>query len=154
MSAGQHEAASFARLRALLADATPHAPALARQLEGVDIATLRSPDDLARVPVLRKSELVAMQKSAPPLGGLAATAPGRLKRLMASPGPIFEPEGQSADWWGAARALSAAGIRAGDVVLNCFSYHLTPGGHIMESGAHALGCAVIPAGPGNTEQQF
>jgi phenylacetate-CoA ligase len=154
MSAGEHEAASFARLRALLAAAAPHAPALARQLEGVDIAALRSPDDLARVPVLRKSELVAMQKSRPPFGGLAAVAPGRLKRMMASPGPIFEPEGQGADWWGAARALSAAGIRAGDVVLNCFSYHLTPGGHIMESGAHALGCAVIPAGPGNTEQQL
>ena len=77
-----------------------------------------------------------------------------MKRLLVSPGPIFEPEGHGADWWGAARALQAAGFRAGDIVLNCFSYHLTPGGHIMESGAHALGCAVIPAGTGNTEQQI
>ncbi len=73
---------------------------------------------------------------------------------MASPGPIFEPEGHGADWWGVAPALRAAGFRPGETVLNCFSYHLTPGGHIMESGAHALGCAVIPAGPGNTEQQL
>src|SRR5262249_54765720 len=81
------------------------------------------------------------------------TPPGKLKRLLMSPGPIFEPEGHDADAWGAARALYAAGFRSGDVVLNTFSYHLTPGGHIMDSGAQALGCAVIPAGVGNTEQQ-
>jgi len=144
----------FARLRELLAKAAPNAPALARQLAGIDIATLKSSADLAQVPVLRKSELKAMQEAAPPFGGLAATSPAFLKRLMVSPGPIFEPEGHGADWWGAARAFRAAGFRAGNLVLNCFSYHLTPGGHIMESGAHALGCAVIPAGPGNTEQQL
>ena len=71
-----------------------------------------------------------------------------------SPGPIFEPEGTGKDWWGAARALHAAGFRAGHVVHNAFSYHLTPGGFIIESGAHAIGCAVIPAGPANTEQQI
>jgi phenylacetate-CoA ligase len=76
-----------------------------------------------------------------------------VRRLLMSPGPIFEPEGEGRDWWGAARALFAAGFRAGDVVHNSFAYHLTPGGFIMESGAHALGCAVIPAGTGNTEQQ-
>ena len=128
------------------------APALATQLAGVDIGALAPRADLARIPVLRKSELAAMQRDAPPFGGLAATAPGRFKRLLASPGPIFEPEGYGDDWWGAARALSAAGFGAGDIVHNCFSYHLTPGGFIMESGAHALGCAVIPAGAGNTEQ--
>jgi phenylacetate-CoA ligase len=148
------EAPAFARLREILGAAAPSAPALAGQLAGIDIAALRSRADLARVPVLRKSALKAMQEAEPPFGGLAATRPARLKRLMVSPGPIFEPEGFGADWWGAARALAAAGIRAGDVVLNCFSYHLTPGGHIMESGAHALGCAVIPAGPGATEQQL
>jgi phenylacetate-CoA ligase len=148
------EAALFARLRELLSNVAPNAPALARQLAGVDIASLKTPADLARVPVLRKSELQAMQEASPPFGGLAATNPAFLKRLMVSPGPIFEPEGHGADWWGATQALSAAGFRAGDLVLNCFSYHLSPGGHIMESGALALGCAVIPAGPGNTEQQL
>jgi len=148
------EAAAFARLREILAAAAPHAPGLAARLAGVDIAALRSRADLARIPPLRKSELGALQEATPPFGGFAAAAPGRLRRLMVSPGPIFDPEGFGVDWWGAARALAAAGIRAGDVVLNCFSYHLTPGGHIMESGAHALGCAVIPAGPGATEQQL
>jgi phenylacetate-CoA ligase len=148
------EAALFARLRALLQAAAQNAPALARQLAGVDIASLKSRADLARVPLLRKSELGAMQEAAPPFGGLAATEPALLKRLLVSPGPIFEPEGHGADWWGAARALQAAGVRTGNIMLNCFSYHLTPGGHIMESGALALGCTVIPAGPGNTERQI
>jgi phenylacetate-CoA ligase len=148
------EADTFARLRELIAAARASAPALERQLEGVDIAALKSRADLARVPVMRKSELKAMQEAAPPFGGLAATKPALLKRLMASPGPIFEPEGHGADWWGVAAALRAAGFQPGEVVLNCFSYHLTPGGRIMESGAHALGCAVIPAGPGNTQQQL
>jgi len=144
----------FARLRALLPAAAQNAPALGRQLAGVDIASLKSRADLARIPLLRKSELRAMQEGAPPFGGLAATPATLLKRWLVSPGPIFEPEGHGADWWGAARALQAAGLRAGDIMLNCFSYHLTPGGHIMESGARALGCPVIPAGPGNTEQQI
>ena len=104
--------------------------------------------------MLRKSELSALQKANPPFGGFNVTAAGEVKRLLLSPGPIFEPEGAGADWWGAARALYAAGFRAGDIALNTFAYHLTPGGFIMESGAHAIGCAVIPAGPGNTEQQL
>ena len=82
------------------------------------------------------------------------TAPGKVRRLLMSPGPIFEPEGEGPDWWGAARALYAAGFRAGHIVHNSFAYHLTPGGFILESGAHALGCAVIPGGVGNTEQQL
>src|SRR5262249_7868162 len=81
------------------------------------------------------------------------TAPGKMRRLLVSPGPIFEPEGHGTDWWGAARALHAAGFRAGDIVHNSFAYHLTPGGFILESGAHALGCAIIPGGVGNTDQQ-
>jgi phenylacetate-CoA ligase len=96
--------------------------------------------------------LPAMQRAAPPFGGLAAAEPGRFKRLFLSPGPIFEAQDSGADAFGAKAALAAAGFRAGDVVLNCFAYHLTPGGFVMESGAHALGCATIPAGPGNTEQ--
>jgi phenylacetate-CoA ligase len=103
---------------------------------------------------LRKSEISALQKAHPPFGGLNVTAPGKARRLLMSPGPIFEPEGQGADWWGAARALYAAGFRVGDVVHNSFAYHLTPGGFILESGAHAIGCAVIPGGVGNTEQQL
>ena len=150
---GRRETETFAALRTLIAEAQKTAPALAAQLDGCDIAALTSRAALAQIPVLRKSDLSARQKAAPPFGGLAATPPQKLKRLFASPGPIFDPEGYAADWWGAARALFAAGIRAGDILLNCFSYHLTPAGHMMETGAHALGCAVIPGGTGNTEQQ-
>src|SRR5947207_982675 len=130
------------------------APGWATQLAGIDPDAVTSRAALAQLPLLRKSELVARQKEAPPFGGLNITAPGRLRRLLLSPGPIFEPEGMGKDFWAAARALFAAGFRSGDIVHNSFSYHLTPGGFIMESGAHALGCAVIPAGTGNTEQQL
>ena len=109
---------------------------------------------LAKLPVLRKPDLAALQKEHPPFGGLNVTAPGKVRRLLMSPGPIFEPEGMGNDWWGAARACYAAGLRAGDIVHNSFAYHLTPGGFILESGCHALGCAVIPGGVGNTEQQL
>jgi phenylacetate-CoA ligase len=152
-SKGAREAELFASLRAVLNASLTRAPALAEQLKGVDIASLRSREALSLVPLLRKSDLVSMQERSPPFGGLATRAPGELKRLLVSPGPIFEPEGKGADWWGAAAAFAAAGFRQADVVLNCYSYHLTPGGHIMESGAFALGCSVIPGGVGNTEQQ-
>jgi phenylacetate-CoA ligase len=152
-SPASREAALFRALRGVLSVARPRAPALRAQLRGIDIAKIRSRADLARIPVIRKSELKAMQDQAAPFGGLAATRTSALKRLLVSPGPIFEPEGYAEDWWGAARALFAAGLRKGDILLNCFSYHLTPGGHMMESGAHAIGCAVIPAGVGNSEQQ-
>src|SRR6185503_3498831 len=101
----------------------------------------------------RKSALLGLQKETPPFGGFNVTLPGKAKRLFMSPGPIFEPEGHSGDYNGA-RALFAAGLRAGDVAINCFSYHLTPGAFILEAGAHALGCAVIPGGVGNTEAQL
>jgi phenylacetate-CoA ligase len=130
------------------------APGWAKQLAGVDPATITSRSALAGLPVLRKSEVAALQKENPPFGGLNVTPPGRALRLLMSPGPIFEPEGGGKDWWGAARAVFAAGFRAGDVVHNSFAYHLTPGGFILESGAHALGCAVIPGGVGNTELQL
>ena len=109
---------------------------------------------LAKLPVLRKSDLAALQKEFPPFGGLNVTPANRARRLLMSPGPIFEPEGDGVDWWGAARACFAAGFRIGDIVHNSFAYHLTPGGFILESGAQALGCAVIPGGVGNTEQQL
>src|ERR1700687_687466 len=130
------------------------APGWAKHLAGVDPKSVTSRAALAKLRVLRKSDVVALQKEQPPFGGLNVTAPGKLRRLLMSPGPIFEPEGEGRDWWGAARALFAAGFRAGDVVHNSFAYHLPPGGFIMESGAHALGCAVVPAGTGNTEQQL
>jgi phenylacetate-CoA ligase len=148
------EADLFASLRGLLATTGEVAPGLASQTSGCDIASLTSRAALAQIPVLRKSDLSERQKTMPPFGGLVATPPAKLKRLFLSPGPIFEPEGHQPDWWGAARALYAAGIRAGNLLLNCFSYHLTPAGHMMESGAHALGCPVIPGGVGNSEQQI
>lgn len=130
------------------------APGWARHLAGIDPQSLTSRAALARMPVLRKSDLAALQKEHPPFGGLNVTPPGRAKRLLMSPGPIFEPEGTGVDGWGAARACFAAGLRAGDIVHNSFAYHLTPGGFMLEAGAHALGCAVIPGGVGNTEQQL
>jgi phenylacetate-CoA ligase len=147
------EREQFARLPELLTQAMA-APGWARQLSGVDPKSVTSRAALAKLPVLRKSELLARQKEAPPFGGFNTKPPGRARRLMMSPGPIFEPEGFGTDWWGCARACFAAGFRLGDVVLNSFAYHLTPGGFIMESGAAAVGCAVIAAGPGNTEQQL
>jgi len=147
------EREQFARLSEIVARAVT-APGWAKHLEGIDPKSLTSRASLATLPVMRKSDLATLQKAHPPFGGLNTTAPGRVRRLLMSPGPIFEPEGEGADWWGAARALHAAGFRAGHIVHNSFAYHLTPGGFILESGAHALGCAVIPGGVGNTEQQL
>ena len=149
----EREAALFARLPDILRQAAK-APAYAERLKGIDLAGVTSREALARLPVLRKAELPALQKAALPFGGFVSGAPGSFGRLFTSPGPIFEPETSFPDPWRSARGLYAAGFRKGDVVLNTFSYHLTPGGFIMDSGARALGCAVIPAGPGNTEQQF
>src|SRR6201991_4686321 len=147
------EADLFARLPDLLRKAMT-APAYAERLGGFDPAAITSRSALAKLPVLRKSELPALHKAAPPFGGFVAAHPGSFARLFTSPGPIFEPEGTQADPWRGARALFAVGFRPGDVVLNTFSYHLTPGGFIFDTSARALGCAVIPAGPGNTEAQF
>ncbi len=130
------------------------APGWASHLKGVDPKFVTSRAALAKLPVLHKSDIAALQKENPPFGGLNVTPPNKARRLLMSPGPIFEPEGEARDWYGAARALYAAGFRAGDIVHNSFAYHLTPGGFILESGARALGCAVIPGGVGNTEQQL
>lgn len=147
------EADLFSRLPGVLRSAMT-APAYADRLKGVDPAAVTSRAALAGLPMLRKSELPALHKASAPFGGLVAAAPGSFARLFTSPGPIFEPEGRQADPWRGARALFAAGFRPDDIVLNTFSYHLTPGGFIFDASARALGCAVIPAGPGNTEQQF
>src|SRR5216683_2404051 len=147
------EAELFSRLPDMLRRAMA-APAYAERLKGIDPAGIADRAALARLPVLRKSDLPALHKAAPPFGGLIVSAAGSFGRLFTSPGPIFEPEATHADPWRGARALFAAGFRPGDVVLNTFSYHLTPGGFIFDASARALGCAVIPAGPGNTEEQF
>ncbi len=149
----EREAALFASLPDILKRAA-QAPAHAERLRGVEPDRITTREALATLPVLRKSELPGLQKAALPFGGLVPEAPGSFGRLFTSPGPIFEAEAAGADPWRAARGLYAAGFRRGDIVLNTLSYHLTPGGFIMDSGARALGCAVIPAGPGNTEQQF
>lgn len=146
-----------ANLFARLPDALRHAmqaPAYAAHLKGVNPAAIVSPAALAQLPVLRKSDLPAMHKAKPPFGGFVAGHPGSFGRLFTSPGPIFEPETKQADPWHGARALHAAGFQAGDIVLNTFSYHLVPGGFVFDGAARALGCAVIPAGPGNTDQQL
>ncbi|MBN8981391.1 MAG: AMP-binding protein [Rhizobiales bacterium] len=152
-SAPERGADLFARLpdvaRAALA-----APAHAPRLRNIDPATLTSRAALAKIPVLRKSDLPALQKATLPFGGFIPGMTGSFSHLFTSPGPIFEPESAIADPWRGARALFAAGFRPGDIVLNTFGYHLTPGGFIFDTAARALGCAVIPAGPGNTEQQF
>ena len=142
----------FARLPTQIAHAMT-APGWAKHLAGVDPKSVTSRAALAKLPLLRKSALLGLQKETPPFGGFNVTPPGRAKRLYMSPGPIFEPEGQTHDL-NASRALFAAGVREGDVLINCFSYHLTPGAFILEAGAHALGCATIPGGVGNTEAQL
>ncbi|WP_454645610.1 phenylacetate--CoA ligase family protein [Bradyrhizobium liaoningense] len=147
------EADLFSRLPGVLRAAMA-APAYGERLKGCDPAAVTSRAALAGLPVLRKSELPALHKASTPFGGLVAGPPGSFARLFTSPGPIFEPEGRQEDPWRGARALFAAGFRPDDIVLNTFSYHLTPGGFIFDASARALGCAVIPAGPGNTEQQF
>jgi phenylacetate-CoA ligase len=149
----KREAELFSRLPEVLRRALA-APAYAERLSGVDPNRITSRAALASLPVLRKADLPALHKAAPPFGGLVAGAPGSFARLFTSPGPIFEPEAAHADPWRGARALFAAGFRKGDVVLNTFSYHLTPGGFIFDTAARALGCAVIPAGPGNLDAQF
>jgi phenylacetate-CoA ligase len=141
-------------LPGLLRHAIEFAPASAAQLAAIDPDKVTSFEALARLPLLRKAELIERQRAAPPFGGLLATPLSRLAKVFASPGPIFEPESTRPDHWRMARAMFAAGFRAGDLVHNTFAYHLTPAGSMMESGARALGCPVVPAGTGQSEQQL
>jgi phenylacetate-CoA ligase len=155
----QREADLFARLPAQIAHAQAHAPAVAKAFAGVDASRMTSRAALVQIPVFRKSELFEAQKLNRPFGGYAAIGWGnaarRAERVFASPGPIYEPEGRGgAHYARTARALHAAGFRAGDLVHNTFAYHMTPGGWIMDAGATMLGCTVFPAGVGNTEQQI
>ena len=136
-----------------IAHAKRHAPGFARILKDVRPEKINSRKALARLPVTRKSDLASLQKELPPLGGLNATPVEKLAKLFVSPGPIYEPEGRGADWWRTARGLFAGGFRAGDRVANTFAYHFTPAGSMLESGAAALGCTVVPTGVGQTEMQ-
>jgi len=149
----ERERALMAALPQQIAHAKANAPYFAALLTDIDPREVTSRAALAKLPVTRKSALLALQKERPPFGGLAATAPGRLSRIFMSPGPIYEPEGRRPDYWRLARALFAAGFRAGDLIHNCFSYHLTPAGSMFEGGAQALGCVAIPGGTGQTELQ-
>ncbi|MFY8085482.1 MAG: phenylacetate--CoA ligase family protein [Rubrivivax sp.] len=156
------EAALMAALPGVVR-AAQQVPGMAELLQGVDAAAVNSRAALAALPVLRKPELLERQKlhrATDPFGGYSAIGWRSLRglsgarRVYQSPGPIYEPEGGSADYWRIARALRAAGFAAGDLVHNSFSYHLTPGAWMMESGAQALGCTVFPGGVGNTELQL
>jgi phenylacetate-CoA ligase len=151
------ERAILERLPRQVAHAKARAPTYARPFAGFDAAAITTREALAGLPVTRKSELGDRQKAERPFGGYAATGWGHGRagalRVFASPGPIYEPEGAAPDYWRLARALHAAGFRAGDLVHNTFAYHFTPAGSMLETGAHALGCTVFPAGTGQTEQQ-
>ena len=154
----QREQALASALPTQVRQAQQNSATMGRILQSVDAAAVTSRAALARLPVTRKSELLEMQKAsrpADPFGGFAAVLRGpRMPRIFASPGPIYEPDVAIADYWRVGRALYAAGFRQGDLVHNAFSYHMTPGAFMMESGAHAVGCTVFPAGTGQTEQQL
>jgi len=144
--------ARFEALRDRLGQLHSLSHVLARQIGDVDLSDLRGPADLALIPVLRKSDVAALHRAEPPFGGLAAAPASAFLRLFAPPGGIYEPESAGLYPGGTAKVFAAVGVERGEIVVNCFSYHLTPGGRMLESGAQALGCPVIPAGPGATEQ--
>ena len=160
------EAALMAALPGQIAHAQQHSAAFASILAGMDAASVSSREALARLPVTRKYELLERQQAARAsangnganagkvFGGFSALDFGHaMRRVFASPGTIYEPEGTRADYWRMARIMYAAGFRAGDLIHNSFSYHFVPAGSMMETGAHALGCTVFPGGTGQTEQQ-
>lgn len=143
----------FAALPSHMTHAQNHTPAYATLLQDVDSEDVTSRAALAQLPVTRKSALIALQKDAPPFGGLVTTPLNEGLRVFASPGPIYEPERDTPNYWRLARACYAAGFRKGDLVHNTFAYHFTPAGSMLDSGVRALGCSVFPAGVGQTELQ-
>ncbi len=151
--AAEREAALLASLPAQIAHAKDNAPGFGRILKDVVPEQVTTRAALSAVPVTRKSDLVDLQKMDPPLGGLNATPLAKLSKIFVSPGPIYEPEMATRDWWRSARGLYAAGFRPGDLVINTFAYHFTPAGSMIESGALALGCTIVPTGIGQTELQ-
>jgi phenylacetate-coenzyme A ligase PaaK-like adenylate-forming protein len=147
------ERALFAALPGQIAHARANAPYFARLLKEIEPNEVRDRKALAKLPVTRKSDLIALQKETPPFAGMTAVAAGALARVFSSPGPIYDPQAARGDYWRMGRALFAAGFRRGDLVHNTFSYHFTPAGMMMDLGAQAIGCAVFPAGIGQTELQ-
>jgi phenylacetate-CoA ligase len=150
----EREASLMAALPRIIAAAKERAPAYRRLLAAIEPEAITDRRALAQLPLTRKSDLIELQRRDPPFGGFAAVPISALRRIFVSPGPIYEPEGRRPDFGRFARALFAAGFRAGDLVHNTFSYHLTPAGAMVETAAEALGCPVIPAGVGQTEQQL
>ena len=153
-ASAQRESEQFVLLVGQLCHAKANSPRYAELLSGVDPQAVTDRSALAHLPVTRKSELSQSQLRDPPFGGYAACEEGDLLRVFASPGPVFEPQGRREDFWRFARALHAAGFRRGDLIHNTFSYHFTPAGFMVDSGAHALGCTVFAAGTGQTELQL
>lgn len=151
-SADAREQALMEAVAALARDARSNTAYYAAALAGVDLDALSSRGDLARLPLLRKSDLPAIQRARPPFGGLTPSA-ARPSHVFSSPGGIYEPDAARRDYWRLGRALWATGLRPGHLVHNCFAYHFTPAGSMMESGAWAVGASVFPAGTGHTEQQ-
>jgi phenylacetate-CoA ligase len=147
------ERALFRGLGEQLANAQKSAPYFAKLLAGVQPHAVTDRTALAKLPVTRKSDLIALQRETPPFAGMTAVPLGRLGRVFASPGPIYDPQADKRDYWGIARALYAAGFREGELVHNTFSYHFTPAGFMFDLAAQALGCPVFPAGVGQTELQ-
>ncbi len=153
------EAALLTALPGQIAHAQKNAPAFAEILKDIHAADITSRAALAKLPVIRKYELLEKQKASRAaggnvFGGFSAVSYGsKMPRVFSSPGPLYEPEGSRADYWRMARAIAAAGFQSGELIHNCFSYHFTPAGSMMETGAHALGCTVFPGGIGQTEQQ-
>ncbi|MEE9318717.1 MAG: AMP-binding protein [Rhodospirillales bacterium] len=149
----ERERVLFEALRRTLGVCKEDAPYFQTLFKDFDPGDVKTRDDLEKLPVTRKSDLPELQEKDPPLAGMNTVAVSNFARLYQSPGPIYEGEAEGADWWRLGRAMHAAGIRPGDIVHNAFSYHLTPAGMMVEGGARAIGCAVIPAGTGQTEQQ-
>src|SRR3954464_2433523 len=149
----QRERALFDALPGHVRHAKDNTAYFARLLAGIDADAICNRTALAELPVTRKSSLIALQKDAPPFGGMLALGVGQLGRVFSSPGPIYDPQGARGDFWRYGRALFAAGFRRGDLVHNTFSYHFTPAGFMLDLAAQAVGCAVFPAGVGQTELQ-
>jgi phenylacetate-CoA ligase len=147
------ERALFNALPDQIANAKKNAPYFGKLLADVQPHRIADRAALARLPVTRKSDLLALQKASPPFAGMTAVKLSQLGRVFASPGPIYDPQGDRKDFWGFARALYAAGFREGELVHNTFSYHFTPAGFMMDLAAQAIGCPVFPAGVGQTELQ-
>jgi len=153
------ESALLAALPGQIAHAQKNAPAFAEILKDINATDITSRNALAKLPVIRKYELLEKQKASRAaggsvFGGFSAVSYGQqMLRVFSSPGPLYEPEGSRPDYWRMARAIAAAGFQSGELIHNCFSYHFTPAGSMMETGAHALGCTVFPGGIGQTEQQ-